>query len=308
MLAHSHNPVEPTAEQGRTVLLAHDGDPATLHHVLVANLAADGRVAILARRTDTIDALKGHATCDFPGGCKLAEQLSIAASNLRTSASKAGQLTSAALAKVLLDDYFPTKITLERHKTTPRQWRQAVWHLLTTAATTAEGETWYDWVLRLRPSLTTAAIMAGIALEQQKITAVLRATNAMRTPRQPAVARAPTHWPEETVFSTVHGVKGDEFEIVTLYYPKPKTHGTLQCITKQWWNNQDTEERRVAFVATTRAMRVFILCVHKDTYNALQTEQPAFFACFNEHVLATTPTQRTPPAKKRLAQQTILIP
>jgi DNA helicase-2/ATP-dependent DNA helicase PcrA len=308
LLAHSHNPVEPTPEQGRTVLLAHNGAHATLRDVLTANLAAGERIAVLARRTDTIDTLKGHAIAEFPGGCKLAEQLSIAASNLRTSASRAGQLTSAALAKVLLDNYFPTKTTLERHNVTPRQWRQAVWHLLTSAATTLDGETWHEWVLRLRTSLATAAAKAGIALEQQKITAVLRATNAMRTPRQPAPGLPRTLWPEETVFSTVHGVKGDEFDIVALYYPKPKTHGTLQCITKQWWNNQETEERRVAFVATTRAMRVFILCVHNDTYNALQTEQPAFFASFNDHTQAPTPVQPTPTVKKRRTRQTALVP
>jgi superfamily I DNA/RNA helicase len=181
-----------------------------------------------------------------------------------------------------------------------------VWHLLTSAATTIDGETWYDWVLRLRTNLATAATMVGITLEQQRVTAVLRATNAMRTPRQPATPPALTPWPEGTLLSTVHGVKGDEFEIVTLYYPKPKTKGTLRCITKQWWNDQDTEERRVAFVATTRAMRIFILCVHKETYNALQTEQRAFFASFNEHLPATAPAQQTPAARKRATRQTIL--
>ena len=98
---------------------------------------------------------------EFPGGCKLAEQLNIAATTLRTSASKAGQLTSAALAKVLLNDYYPTKTTLERYMISQRRWRQAVWHLLTSAATTTDGETWHDWVLRLRANLTKAATMVS---------------------------------------------------------------------------------------------------------------------------------------------------
>jgi DNA helicase-2/ATP-dependent DNA helicase PcrA len=308
-LAHSHNPVEPTNEQGRSLLLAHQGDPTILYDVLIAGVAAGERIAILARRTNTIDRLKGYDHPEFPGGCKLAEHLSMAASTLRTSASKAGQLTSAALASVLLNNYYPTKTTLEQHQITLRQWRQAVWHLLTSAASTTDGETWYDWVLRLRPALAMAATMVGITLEQQKVTAVLRATTAMQVPRKPAPPPAPPSWPEGTMLSTVHGVKGDEFEIVALYYPKPKPQGMLRCISKQWWSDQDTEERRVAFVATTRAMRTFILCVHNDTYTALQTEQPAFFASFGEHIGPPVTTAAPPrAAPRRRTRQPVFVP
>jgi superfamily I DNA/RNA helicase len=152
-------------------------------------------------------------------------------------------------------------------------------------------------------------MMVGKTLEQQRVTAVLRATAAMQVPRQPVPLAAPTLWPEGAILSTVHGVKGDEFEIVALYYPKPKPQGMLRCISKQWWSPQDTEERRVAFVATTRAMRTFILCVHNDTYNALRTEQPAFFASFGEHIgppLAAAAPPRTAP--QRRTRQTVLVP
>lgn len=309
LLAHSHNPVEPTNEQGRSILLAHEGDPTVLYNLLTATLGPGDRIAILARRTDTIDTLKGHDDPEFPGGCKLADQLSSAASMLHTSASKAGQLTSAALAKVLLNTFYPTKTTLEQYRIAPRQWRQAVWHLLTNAATTIAGETWYEWVLRLRTTLATAATMVGITLEPQRITAALRATTAMQVPRQPAPPGAPAPLPQGSILSTVHGVKGDEFELVALYYPKPKAQGIQRCISKQWWNAQETEERRVAFVATTRSMRSFVLCVHNDTYNALRTEQPDFFASFAEHIgppLATAaPAQAAP---RRRTRQTILVP
>jgi hypothetical protein len=92
------------------MLVAHDGDPGVLSTIITGILRPAERVAILARRTDTIDALKGAATCEFPGRCKLAAQLSSAANLLPRSASKAGQLTSfAALAKVFLDDYYPNE-------------------------------------------------------------------------------------------------------------------------------------------------------------------------------------------------------
>src|ERR1019366_6783314 len=39
MLAHSHNPVEPTPEQGRTILVSHNDDLVTLHTVIASNVA-----------------------------------------------------------------------------------------------------------------------------------------------------------------------------------------------------------------------------------------------------------------------------
>ncbi len=283
LLAQSHNPVEPTKEQGYSMLVAHDGSPGVLSTIITGLLRPAERVAILARRTDTIDALKGAATCVFPGGCKLAAQLSSAANILPRSGSKAAQLTGAALAMALLDHCYPTKATLERHQITPRAWRKAVWHLLSTAASTIGGETWYDWVLRLRPALRTAAEIVGSPVEQRRIMQLLGANKSMQSPRQPVQPGPGTAWPAATVFSTVHGVKGDEFEIVALYYPKPKARGTLRCVTKQWWGDQHTEERRVAFVATTRAKRVYVLCVHRDSYEALQHQQRQFVASFSEH-------------------------
>lgn len=303
-LAHSHNPVEPTDEPGHSILLAHNDDPARLRDALVANAQPGERITILARRTDTIDNLKGCGKANFPGGCKLAAQISAAVALLPTSASKAGQLASAALAKLLLNDYFPTKPTLDAHHTSPQAWRQAVWHLLTDAAKINSGETWQDWVIRMRTALAEAAALAGIPLARARITQALRTTASMNTPRQPALAKPATIWPDATVFSTIHGVKGDEFEVVALYYPKPSAHGLLQCITRQWWNNQATEERRVAFVATTRAKRVFILCVHQDTYNALEASQSAFFASFNDHI-APIAAARPAPAGRR-TRQTVL--
>lgn len=304
LLTHSHNPVEPTEEQGRSILIAHSGEPTVLLQALTNHQQAGESLAVLARRTDTLDALRGLERPAFPGGCKLAEQLSIAVSTLPTSATKAGQLTSAALAKVLLDDYFPTKSALELHGITQSAWRQATWHLLSTAASTFDGETWYDWVVRLRPALTRAATIAGTTIDQQHVTAALGARNAMRTPRHIPAPVVPALWPEGTHFSTVHGVKGDEFEIVALYYPKPKAKGTLRCITKQWWDDVTTEERRVAFVATTRARKVFILCVHHETYNALQTQQPEFFASFSDHQPIDVPAAHPARPRRRQTRQT----
>jgi DNA helicase II / ATP-dependent DNA helicase PcrA len=281
-LAHSHNPVVPTREQGHTILVAHGGNPQVLNDIITTCHQPGDRIAVLARRLDTIDTLHGRERPKFPGGCKLAEQLQYATSILPTSARKAGRITSAALANVLLDDFYPTKIILEEHKITQREWRRAVWYLLTCAAKTREGETWQDWVQGLRQGLAETAKIVHQPLEQRKIGNCLRINENMRVPRQTLAPVQPAPWPKETLFSTVHGVKGEEFETVAFYSPKPSQRGT-GAVAKEWWNQAEPEERRIAFVATTRAKRLFILCVDKKTYWDLQNEQPEFFASFAQH-------------------------
>jgi hypothetical protein len=99
-----------------------------------------------------------------------------------------------------------------------RQWRQAVWHILTAAAASADNETWYDWVLGLRSRFTTAAAMVGTQLDEHKVIQLLSAKKTMRVPRQSAPPPPLARWPDSTVLSTVHGVKGKEFEVVALHY------------------------------------------------------------------------------------------
>ncbi|MBI4893257.1 MAG: ATP-dependent helicase [Acidobacteria bacterium] len=282
-LAHSHNPVEPTGVPGNAIIIAHDNTTTTLEQTLAAYRQTGDRIAVLARRTDTLDDLRGHPTSDFPGGCKLAAELHKAATILPVDARRAGQLASAALSTFALEDAFPTKTVLDQHNITQQQWRQAVWHLLTTAATIVDGETWAGWIARLRPSLRHAVTTLGLTIEDERINRALRTTQDMAGLRQPPVFTPPPLWLNDVMLSTVHGVKGDEFDIVILHCPEPAKSGVRRCITQQWWNDQTTEERRVAFVATTRAKSVFILSVHQLTYNALRTLQPAFFTTFNEH-------------------------
>jgi DNA helicase-2/ATP-dependent DNA helicase PcrA len=278
----AQSPIEPTDQEGTALLLAHQDDPRVLYDAITAMRQPGDRIAILARRTATVAQLSGHITSDFPGGCKLAERLSEAADALLTDPKKAGQITSTELGELFLQDRYPTHATLEREHIALSCWRRATWRVLNTAATRQDDETWCDWVLRLRSALRAAAQVLNRPINDTTINRRLQVTQGMHAPRIPPHPAQPILWPGTTTLDTIHGVKGDGFDIVALYCPRPINRGLQRCITTQWWDQHQTEEQRVAYVATTRAKRAYILCVHQTTYDALRNQQPAFFASFQQ--------------------------
>lgn len=81
----------------------------------------------------------------------------------------------------------------------------------------------------------------------------------------------------------VHQAKGREFASVVYFQPKPHAQHD-PCPSGQWFSTAN-EERRIAYVAATRAKETFILCVHKDTYDALKTQQAEFVNLFQVFLL-----------------------
>lgn len=82
-------------------------------------------------------------------------------------------------------------------------------------------------------------------------------------------------------FNTIHGVKGEGHQAVMLYCPRPRNYDGYRCPAAEWWNGARLEERRVAFVATTRVQDVFMLCVHRETFAAFENSRAGFRAGFN---------------------------
>ena len=76
-------------------------------------------------------------------------------------------------------------------------------------------------------------------------------------------------------------MKGREFDGVVFYAPKPHD-AHARCPSKEWWDaDVSSEEREVAFVMASRARRLLVLCVHKETYESLTRSQPAFVGLFD---------------------------
>jgi hypothetical protein len=71
-------------------------------------------------------------------------------------------------------------------------------------------------------------------------------------------------------------VKGEEFDHVIVYVPRPT--GNQICPSIAWWDN--AEERRVAFVAASRAKKGVTLILHQQTHSALIANRPSFLENF----------------------------
>jgi len=87
--------------------------------------------------------------------------------------------------------------------------------------------------------------------------------------------------------TTVHGAKGETHEVTMLFVPKtsrPRCPGTT------WFSEapEHGEERRIAFVAASRPREAFVLCIHKTTYERLQTSASSFLAEFDVRHLTIT--------------------
>jgi hypothetical protein len=61
-----------------------------------------------------------------------------------------------------------------------------------------------------------------------------------------------------------------------VYTPRPT--GNQPCPSVAWWD--DAEERRVAFVAASRAKKGVTLIVHQQTHTALTANRAAFMDHF----------------------------
>lgn len=88
---------------------------------------------------------------------------------------------------------------------------------------------------------------------------------------------------------TVHAVKGQTHDITIVVWPETKP---LKCPSKTWWssNADEREERRIAYVAMTRAKGALILCVPAASHARLLSAQQNFCDSFMRSTVADLAT------------------
>lgn len=247
-------------------------------------------IAVLARRGNVVRrltrGLEPTQGGDLTGGARsvhMAAQLFMDGDNRGASG-----LVARLLGKLLLKNPAPTQEVLTEHAIEVTDWRLGIYDIIEESVTVVDvpWSAWRDQIkLRIREvaSFLDMPVSATGLGSNIKIPAALISTPPPTTPfplpklsattRRPLTSRGPIS-PDEMVVSTVHGVKGREFDCVAYYFPKP--HATrAPCPSGQWWQ-PSSEEKRIAFVAASRARRAFALYVHEDTYAAFEASQPDF--------------------------------
>ncbi len=287
MLSQSGSVVTPRegAPEGSSILLVHTLEKpipdAALIEKLVASAGPDD-VAVLVRRNQTLSRLRGDETmAPFPGGSRLAQTIQHACYLLKCGYSQqANRIVGKAVAKLAFDEEVITATKLRANGVSPMRWRMAIFTVLSTAAET-NAENWDDWLSELRTVLETELIK--LTGKIHSLGQKLKRDTAGKIRRTMKAPESQSTWPPSYRFMTVHQAKGLGFLNVIFFQPKP--HATYDpCPSGQWFGGE-SEEKRIAYVAATRARLRFVLCVHKKTYESMKALQAAFVELFTVQFL-----------------------
>jgi len=274
------------APDGRTVMLVHTlakpAPDATLIKDIMALAQEPACVTVLARRNQTILRLRGaEDSATFPGRSRLARACDNACVLLRTGqAAKASSIIAKELRTLAFDDEVFSRTKLRDRGIDLIDWKQSVYKVL-SSATESPAPTWNEWISELRSTIESE--LARLTGKTLSYGALLKkdSANALRNTGTLTVATGT--WPPSYSFMNVHQAKGREFANVLYFHPKPHAQND-PCPSKQWFASGN-EERRIAYVAATRAKMLFILCVHKETYDALKAKQSNFVDLFEVFLL-----------------------
>lgn len=95
----------------------------------------------------------------------------------------------------------------------------------------------------------------------------------------PTLTTLPSTWDEIPV-TTIHGVKGETHDVTIFVCTHPSTEKT--CPSMVWWSAEERhrEERRIAYVATTRSRDMLLVWVSEECYKRLLSKRPDFVRAF----------------------------
>jgi DNA helicase-2/ATP-dependent DNA helicase PcrA len=295
-LSASGNPVEalPNAANGSASIVVHNLNrpELTLQQVnFMRGLLQGASLAVISRKTSTATGIKGEIIRDeFQGKSKAARRINVALQHfLGGDPREAFRIVELELNRVVLDDEHATSEDRRDAEIVATSWRSAIFSVLRTAAKSVAGETWNEWVTRVRDSVKAAAESLGWEDDGKPLRSYMvcnKTGNAVRLGLLD-VNVIPNWQPGDTI-TTVHKVKGAEFDTVVLFVPKA-TRG--KCPSIQWWSDDDGgEERRIAFVAASRAKQRFVLCLHASVFEAMKSLRSEFIANFDQPIAMPSAT------------------
>jgi DNA helicase-2/ATP-dependent DNA helicase PcrA len=268
--------------EGTTILAVRDGSEDKILELCDVLQSRSGVTAFLTRANSTIQNLKGGSSSkkpNFSSTSLMSLHNGINAMRLGNM-KKAYACGTAALARPLLGTDVMADSDFEEFGIDPFQWKKRVVELLIQADNEISAESLYDWGCRMKYLIDT----------EIKKHVSLQSLNISKSPRRPpektkAEQRIDYVMPRTGVVAsdisiqTVHAVKGETHHTTVLYVPRLQAN---RCPSVVWWSSEAAfqEERRIAFVAATRAADTFILCVHLETYERLLKSKPAFVEAF----------------------------
>lgn len=306
-LSVSGQAIEPRGKgDGRAILLVHEHAQASevAAKLLLSQVAATApeasSYALLGRATATVEHLNSSMHRQgYRGRLNTVRRLDLAARTLADgAAAAAARHIELVLGELMLEGGpLPSAAELQVAGISRRAWRLCIGQVAWAAHRVERpGETWGAWKLRMREALSEVASTLGRPSIARNLGVRFKKEELDGEPRPPPGAQEAglSPVPPALTTSTVHHVKGAEFDCVTLFVPKPGKGGR-GCPSKEWWSERASaaEEQRIAYVAASRARDTFVLCIHRESYNALHERRPDFLSLFEIHGVAAA--TGTPP-------------
>jgi DNA helicase II / ATP-dependent DNA helicase PcrA len=276
------------AEDGSTILLVHEMTKACIDEKFTAQITEtfqeNQTLAIIARREVTIRGLIGESTGnDYKGSSHAGRRLDHAARLFCIGqSSMASRMVAKELSWLVLKNESPTIEELHDRDIDIPKWRLALYEILQAACSYNDGENWNGWLKRVQKVIGDSAVKFNREENKRELSGRFRGSKAGEAIKTLAIASSKNNsMLAKSIIKTIHQVKGDEFDCVVLFVPKPHSRNA-PCPSDEWWPATSSEERRIAFVAASRAKKTLILCVHRNTYDALKEKRPKFIALFEK--------------------------
>ncbi len=277
----------PSADNGKATILVHNLDeprfnPLQAQHVI--SLLNGVSLAVISRKSSTVRLLKGeHIRDEFKGKSKSARRINLAVQHLLNGEPRdAAQLIERELFRVVLDDECASSHAVEDRGITKAKWRAAIFSVLASAAASVKGETWNQWVERVKGTVKKAATSVGWIEDSARLRSYMKCKTDGEALRETLLDVGVSPLWNGTKVTTIHKAKGAEFDTVVFFAAKPhKSHAP--CPSVEWWSDENGgEERRIAFVAVSRAKQRLVICIHTSTFDALKKLKPDFLKCFQD--------------------------
>jgi DNA helicase-2/ATP-dependent DNA helicase PcrA len=277
---------------GRTTLSVY----GSIEHVrelwqAIQKRSPNSKHVVVTRKNTTAAAIRGQSSKKLPAfGSPPIQSLHVAVLALRRGDMKAAFAgAQATLARTLMATDAPESTAFGPGKLSRVEWRLTVTNLLFEAHKEQAGETIQAWGSRMKDvilKILSACPYAGMALEG-KGSLKVPSKKFANVSRSESLSENTAGVPVGHLLDvdTVHAIKGQTHQTTILFVPHAPN--APECISAVWWSNNpdEGEERRVAYVATTRAEEWFILCVDADCAARLRNAQPAFHALFEERTV-----------------------
>lgn len=277
LLSSTSGDIQPTDEQGHAVLVAYGNMRDDIRTIVNAARRPGSMVRVLARGSATIDDLLGQRVKEAGNlHCPAVTHLHRAVVSLQRGSNR--QALSSATATIECAAFGHEGVgeeeLLERNVTTD-EWKALATSCLVRAERMPCDGTHLEWSQRAG-ELIDEVIHQHDAFEDYECGKLKpQRREGHDALSMDLLARAPIgDWPRDVSVTTVHGAKGETHDVTVLVCPKPGRGRSCPSLT--WWDPENGEERRIAYVAMTRSRGTLVVCVSGDTLKNLTENQSPF--------------------------------